>query len=173
MTRLRLLLLPLLVAGALGLAGCGSGDGAEGGASGARIRITDATLDWPANPELAAVRMRIHNDGGEADELVGASSDAATSSMVHRSTTDEAGRATMDMVAGLPVPARSTVIFEPGGLHLMLDGLTRELEVGDEVEITLLFRDAGPVSATARVVEPGSQDPGAIATDAEEASRDH
>ena len=84
MTRLRLLLLPLLVVGALGLAGCGSGgsDGADGGAPGAGIRITDATLDWPANPELAAVRMRIHNDGGEADELVGASSDAATSSMV-------------------------------------------------------------------------------------------
>jgi copper(I)-binding protein len=152
----RSLLLAALVAGAscTGLAACG------GGGDDAGIRVTDATIDWPANPEVAAVRFVVHNDGGEADELVGVSSPVAGSAMVHRSETDEAGRATMTHLEALEVPARSSVTFEPGGLHVMLRGITEPVEVGDEVEVTLRFAEAGDETITATVVEPGSQPAG-------------
>lgn len=172
MIRPRLLLTLVLVA-ALGLASCGSGDAGASPSDEGGITLTDATVDWPANPEVGAVRLRVHNDGATADELVGASSDASRSTMVHRSVTDAQGRATMEMAADLEIPARSTVTFEPGGLHIMLDGLQRDLEVGDEVQVTLVFRDAGPITTTARVVEPGSVDLGGTDDGDEEASHGH
>lgn len=167
MIRPRLLLSLLLVA-VLGLAACSSSDGAAEASDGGGIAIADATVDRPVNPDLTAVRLRVVNDGATADELVGVSSDVSRSSMVHRSGTDAEGRSTMDMVANLEIPARSTVTFEPGGLHIMLDGLERELELGDQVEVTLIFRDAGSIATTAKVVEPGT-----TGGDDEEASHAH
>ncbi len=171
-TRPRSLLVVLLALASLGLAACGSGDGAAEAQGGDGLRITDATIDWPANPEVAALRMRVHNDGAAADELVGASAEIARSVMVHRTTTDDQGRTGMAEATVVEVPARSTVTFEPGGLHVMLSGITTDLEVGDQVEVTLLFRDAGSVPTTALVVEPGTQDLG-TGGDGEEAGHDH
>lgn len=160
-----LALAALAVVAASLLAGCG-GDGA--GADGASVRVTDATIDWPANPEVAAVRFVVHNDTGEADELVGVTSPVSGSAMVHRSETDDEGRATMTMLPELEIPARSSVTFEPGGLHVMLSGITEDLQVGDPVEVTLSFAAAGDVTVTAEVVEPGSQ-PAGEPTDEEDA----
>ena len=168
MTRPRLLLLAILPVCALALAGCGSGDGASA-APKATVRITDATIDWPANPEVAAVRLRVRNDGSHDDELQGVSTQVARSAMVHRSSVDASGRSTMAPVAGLTIPARSTVTFEPGGLHIMLDGLTRDLRIGDRVPVTMVFRDAGSITTEAKVVAPGSVDLGS----GEEAGHDH
>ena len=75
-TRPRSLLVVLLALAALGLAACGSGDGAAEAQADEGIRITDATIDWPANPEVAALRMRVHNDGTTADELRTAAAEA-------------------------------------------------------------------------------------------------
>lgn len=141
------------------LAGCGSGAKGSGVASAAgdeRLTVVGATVDLPANPEVAAVRMVVHNGRGQADALVGVSSPVARDAMVHRSITDSAGRASMVMVAQLPIAARSDVTFEPGGLHVMLTGITRPLEVGDQVSLTLEFRDAGTIRTRAVVVRPGS-----------------
>jgi hypothetical protein len=54
----------------------------------------------------------------------------------------------------VPIAAGGTVTFEPTGLHVMLSGIAEELEVGDEVQLDLIFREAGTVTATATVVEP-------------------
>jgi copper(I)-binding protein len=149
----------------VGAAACGSGDGgsasAHGGESG-RIQVHDATIDWPANPKTAAVRMVVDNGTGTDDTLVSVSSPIAARTTIHRTETDDAGRSTMTEQEDLPVPADSEVTFAPGGLHVMLTGITKDLQVGDEVALTLTFEHAGPVEATAEVVEPGSvgDDPG-------------
>jgi copper(I)-binding protein len=56
-------------------------------------------------------------------------------------------------VDGIAVPARGSVALEPGGLHVKLIGLTRELEPGTEVALTLHFAEAGDVPVTAAVRE--------------------
>ncbi|MCU1372010.1 MAG: hypothetical protein JWO77_3204 [Ilumatobacteraceae bacterium] len=163
---------PLLVALALaacvlvGTAACGSGDGAgtaaaQGGevASG-RVTVDGATIDWPANPRVAAVRMVVRNGTGTPDVLRSVSSPVAETVTVHRTDTDAQGRSVMTEQAELAIPARSSVTFEPGGLHVMLTGITRDLEVGDDVELTLTFEHAGVVDATAEVVEPGASGTG-------------
>jgi hypothetical protein len=53
----------------------------------------------------------------------------------------------------VPVPAAATVRFEPGGLHLMLLDIVGPLTPGMEVELTLRFATAGPVTFKAPVVD--------------------
>jgi copper(I)-binding protein len=51
------------------------------------------------------------------------------------------------------VAAGSSLVFEPGGLHLMLLDVDR-LEVGDIVVVTLNWQTAGDMEIEAEVVDP-------------------
>ncbi len=151
----------------VGAVACGSGNGASSasaqGAEPPTVHADEATVDWPANPSVAAVRMLVRNGTASDDRLLAVASPVARATSIHRSATDGQGRATMEpQDDGVAIPARSTVTFEPGGLHVMLTDLVVDLKVGDEVTLTLTFEHAGAVTATAKVVEPGSagDDPG-------------
>ena len=153
----------LVVLGAL-LVGCGSGgDGASAsaGASGAPdITVSQATFDAPANPTVSVIRMVIRNDGGTPDRLVAVSTPVAQAASIHRSGTDEEGRATMASVAAVTIPARSTVTFEPDGLHVMVTGIDAVPKVGTQVPIDLTFARSGKVEVQAEVVPAGSTQEG-------------
>jgi copper(I)-binding protein len=159
-------MLALLALSALlvvGVAGCGGGDRLDGSAAaqGDRphdVSVASATIDWPANPRVAAVHMQVTNGTAKDDRLLAVTSPVARTGSIHRSVTDDQGRATMEPQDGVTIPARSTVTFEPGGLHVMLTGLRVDLEVGDEVTLDLTFERAGPKKVLAEVVEPGSAD---------------
>ncbi|MFN8017611.1 MAG: copper chaperone PCu(A)C [Acidimicrobiales bacterium] len=131
-------------------AGCSGSDGAPGS-----VHVEGARIDYPANPDVAALRMEIVNDSNSDDTLIGVSSPEADAS-IHRSATSPDGTASMDHLTELPIPSGEAVEFAPGGLHVMLDEPDRALEIGDEVEIVLVFENAGKVRVTAPVVEPGT-----------------
>jgi copper(I)-binding protein len=57
----------------------------------------------------------------------------------------------MRKIDRLDVPAGGKVELKPGGYHIMLIDLVRELKVGDKIEITLKFEKAGDVKITAEV----------------------
>lgn len=143
-------------------AACGADDG--GGSASAQgtgdaprsVSVVDATIDWPANPSVAAVRMVVRNGTATGDTLLSVSSPIAETATVHRTATDSEGRSIMEPEPRLAIPARSSVFFAPSGLHVMLSGITDDLQVGDDVDLVLTFERAGEVQATARVVEPGS-----------------
>jgi copper(I)-binding protein len=135
---------------------CGSGSGSSSAGASGVLRLRNVRVDRPALPEQAAVRLVVDNGTATADELVRVTSPDATGADVHRSTIDAEGRDVMKPVERLAIPARSEVTFEPGGLHVMLTGITRDLEVGDTVEVTFTFEHAGRRTATAEVVEPGT-----------------
>ena len=143
------------------LGACGGSDGGGTPAAGADgvISVDGVTIDFPPNPSVAAVRMYVHNETASADELLEVTSPVAASAEMHRSTVDDEGQARMEEITALPVAARSTVTFEPAGLHVMLTGITADLQVGDEVPLVLTFAEAGEVQATALVVEPGTAEP--------------
>lgn len=150
-------LLALAVLAVAGLASCGGGGGAPAAGAAGVISVSDATIDWPANPEIAAVRMVVHNRTGEADALIAIATPIGRAE-VHRTDVDDAGTASMTRTDRLEVAARSTVTFEPSGLHVMVTQIETELEIGDDVPLTLTFEEAGEIDATATVVEPGSVD---------------
>lgn len=155
--RSRILLALVAVASLVGVAGCSSdGSSTADAAPADAISVQFPMVDRPANPSVAAVRMVVHNPTDEADSLIGVSSPVARTATIHRSQTDSAGRSTMVAQRSLRIAARSDVYFEPSGLHVMLTGITEPLAIGDRVPLTLTFRHAGTVTATAKVVAPGT-----------------
>jgi copper(I)-binding protein len=86
--------------------------------------------------------MLLRNPGRDDLRLVSAASDAAKSVELHE-TKMSGGMMQMSPVADIPVPAGKEVELKPGGLHVMMIGTTRELKVGDKINLTLTF-DRGP-----------------------------
>ena len=99
--------------------------------------------------------MVVENDTDTDDAVRSVSSDVATDLSIHESSI-EGGTATMTPRDSVPVPAGSRVTFAPGGLHVMLEGLTRPLALGDTFPVTVHLDAAGAIEATAEVVAPGS-----------------
>jgi copper(I)-binding protein len=101
----------------------------------------------------SAIYMVIHNDGPLADRLIGAVTDVTRTVELHQ-TKLEGGMAQMMPVAGIDVPAKGMVELKPGGLHVMLIGLKRDLKAGDRFPVTLKFQKSGEVKLTVGVRAP-------------------
>jgi copper(I)-binding protein len=94
----------------------------------------------------AAGYFTLRNDTDGAVELIGASSPACGSIMLHQSRTVR-GVDQMLPVKSISVPAHGTVRFAPGGYHLMCMSPGSTMKVGVSVAVTLKF--AGGQTATA------------------------
>lgn len=88
-----------------------------------------------------------------ATRLVGASSPAAAQVEVHEMTMEN-DVMKMRPVAGLDLPAGSTVALKPGGYHIMLMGLAKPLAEGTKVPMTLIFEAADGARETVEIEAP-------------------
>lgn len=92
------------------------------------------------------------NLNAEDDSLLGGSSEIASNLELHQTTMDEQGVMQMQPVSeAMAVTQGGAIIFEPGGYHIMLIGLQRDLLEGDTFDITLSFEKAGDVTVTSTV----------------------
>ena len=96
----------------------------------------------PPGQTNSAAFMTIENRGDEPRALVAAESSASGVVELHTHL-EEDGMMKMRRVDRIDLPAGETVTLEPGGLHLMLIGLTQDLKPGDELELTLIYDDDG------------------------------
>jgi copper(I)-binding protein len=92
-----------------------------------------------------AVYMNLRNAGPDPDALVAASSTAAETVELHE-TIREGDVMRMRPVAKLEVPAGGALEMKPGGIHIMLINLKRDLRPGDLISITLTFERGAPVT---------------------------
>lgn len=97
-----------------------------------------------------AVYMTIANRGTAADAVVSATSDAAKVVELHE-VRNEGGVMAMRPLERFVLPAGGTLEMKPGGYHVMLLGLTRDLHAGDTVKVTLTFEKAAPMTVEAPV----------------------
>ena len=104
----------------------------------------------PPGLETVAVYFTLKNASKRAVFIVGVSSPLAASAMIHETSTVE-GQSRMRMRDRVTVPAGSAVAFAPEGLHVMLSGLSKPLEVGDKVPLTLELDHGGSVDFVATV----------------------
>ena len=95
-----------------------------------------------------------------ADRLVSVSSPVAKSVQLHTMTM-EGSVMKMRPVAGVDLPAGKTVALKPGGLHIMLTGLTAPLKAGQSFPLTLSFQHAGTREVTVAVAKVGAMGPAA------------
>lgn len=103
--------------------------------------------------------MTLRNGGPEPDRLISAASPAARVVELHTHIR-EGDVMRMRPVQDIPVPAGQAVELRPGGLHIMLIGLTAPLQVGSRVPLTLRFERAGEVRVELAVQAAGARGPG-------------
>jgi len=96
----------------------------------------------------SAAYMMLQNGTDADDELIGASSDVAQAVELHLSQMKADG--TMEMIQQqlISLPAGKMTELKPGSYHVMLIGLTRDLKAGDEISLTLKFKNRADLSLT-------------------------
>ena len=119
------------------------------GATAAEMRLEDAWMRLVPGSDAAGY-LRIVNATDRDDRLLAASADRVAAVEFHE-TSIEGGISKMGQLAEIEVPARATVVLEPGGLHLMLLGPEAGLVAGEVVHLTLTFARAGEVTVDATV----------------------
>lgn len=139
--------------------------------AGATIKIDGpyARMTGPDRP--AAAYFVIANETDSADALIGAASPAFAKVELHETYVVEpsempsadpmasmdptasmdGGMMGMRPVAEIPVPANGSVALEPGGFHVMLMEPVSPLEIGQVIDLTLTFRNAGEVKVKATI----------------------
>jgi copper(I)-binding protein len=101
-----------------------------------------------------AVFMRLANKGDEADRLVGGETDVAQVVEIHETVMDGEMMKMQMLADGLEVPAKGEVLLKPGGYHIMLIGMQRDLEVDDTFTLKLQFVKSGTITVMPRVRLP-------------------
>lgn len=130
------------------LSACGAKDG---------IEVRDAWARTATQGMNSAVYFVIQNYNTEVDELTGVVSNVAEAVEIHESKM-EGDVMTMNRVESVAVEPSVKVEFLPGGYHVMLIGLKQNLEVGDEIEVTLQFRNSPDITVKATIREADSME---------------
>lgn len=168
-----------LAATVLVLGACGSDDDATDSSADVTAAMTDpATTATPSELAITDVWARQSPMGTTAgaiylditspidDQLLAASvsTEIAGDVQIHETVQagepsmgsepdmgGDGGAMTMQEVDAIDLPAGTTVSLEPGGYHVMLLDLVAPLTIGQEIEVTLTFAEAGEVRVTAEV----------------------
>lgn len=100
--------------------------------------------------DVSGAYLRIANYGDTDDRLIAGETDAAR--MVELHTMQMQGdMMRMRPVDGIDVPAGGRAVLRPGGLHLMLMGLTVPLVEGETVMLTLRFESGREMTVEADI----------------------
>lgn len=121
-----------------------------------------------ATPKGAAVGggyLKITNTGSAPDRLIGGSSDVAARLEIHEMKM-EGGVMTMRRLAdGLTIGPGETVELKPGGYHIMLMGLNKQLIEGERFKGALVFEKAGKIEIEYAVDKLAAQSSGSAGHD--------
>jgi periplasmic copper chaperone A len=141
-------LLPASVAAALAvlLAACGGGGGTP------QLEVVGEVQVATPVAGSSQVALSIANTGDGDDTLVGAETDAALGTEIHRTTVEDGG-AVMETLDTLELPAGEEVTFRPGELHLMLVVPDATVEQGGTLQIVLEFERSDDLVVEAQVVD--------------------
>lgn len=127
----------------------------------ADVQVSDAWA-WATLPgqTVGAVYMQVRSNAPA--RLVAVRSPAARAAEVHQMNND-GGVMRMRRVDSLDLPAGKTVVFEPGGYHVMLTDVVRPLKAGQRVALTLVIEEKGGkrfnLAVEAQIRSPLDDDP--------------
>jgi len=130
------------------------------GAAAAQTGSVEVRDAWaratPGKADIGAAYLTLESPTD--DRLTGLSTPVASTAQVHTMTM-EGGVMKMNRVAALDLPAGQPVKLEPGGMHIMLIGLTDKLRPGQSFPLTLSFEKAGKREVTVSVEKAGARGP--------------
>jgi periplasmic copper chaperone A len=116
--------------------------------------VTESMSASPAMGATGAVYLKLVNDGGQPDRLIGARSVVATVAEIHESLVENNVTTMRPVAGGLEIPAKGQVELKPGSYHIMLMGLNRDLKPGDIFTVTLQLEKTGDLTVQSTVREP-------------------
>ncbi len=120
-------------------------------AEGAGVSVRDAWVrETPPGIAMTAGYMVLQNKTSRSQVLVAASSSGFETVTIHRTIAKE-GMTGMEHGPQIELLPNASLLFAPGGYHLMLLNPKRTLHAGDRVDITLEFRGGLVVPVTYEV----------------------
>lgn len=120
--------------------------------------VTDAwARETLAGQPMAAGYFTLTNPGDEPIRLVGVETEAANGASLHTSIVENGVASMRAIEGGLLVEPGSYVTLEPGGDHVMFEGLKAPLEEGNEVVLTLEFEDGERLAVPVIIVGAGER----------------
>jgi periplasmic copper chaperone A len=103
----------------------------------------------------AAAYMRLSDHGAQPDQLVSAASPVAAKVALHVFDVEN-GVYGMHPVSAIEIASGAAVtVLEPGGAHVMLEGLKKPLKPGESFPLTLNFKKAGTLQIEVQVESTG------------------
>lgn len=116
------------------------------------IAVTDVQILAMSEGQInTAAYMKLVNDCRcEEHALIAAYSPVAREIELH-SYEEANGRMKMRQIDEIILQSNSELIFKPGGPHLMLMGVKKQIKDGDSVPLTLEFEDGSRLELTAHV----------------------
>jgi len=120
------------------LSGCSAGNPAA-------LSVKDAWMRPGNAGGNSAVYFIVENTSDREDVLQSAWGDIAEAYEQHETTVSSDGMASMHHQMSIAIPAGEQVVFEPGGLHVMVINLKRELIDGETILLRLKFKNAGEI----------------------------
>jgi copper(I)-binding protein len=101
----------------------------------------------------SAVYFILENNTKQDDRLIRVESSVTETSELHLTKMSSDNTMMMMPQESVAIPAGSKVNFEPGGYHVMLLNLKKDLKIGDSIKITLNFEKAGRIELEVPVKE--------------------
>ncbi len=106
------------------------------------------------NSQVGAGYFTVENKG-PADVLLAVEADVSKTVELHTMTMNGLVMK-MRRIENAPVPANGSLVFAPGGNHIMFIGLKKPLTESDSFPVTFVFEKAGRIAATMKVKNPGA-----------------
>ncbi|SMO55349.1 hypothetical protein SAMN06265218_105114 [Fodinibius sediminis] len=108
-----------------------------------KVELSDGWVRPGSKGMMSAVYLTISNGTAKRDTLAEVSSDVAKRAEVHESYKGENGMSGMRPAPNRIIEAGEELYLQPGGLHIMLISLNKDLVPGDSVEIDFSFKQTG------------------------------
>ena len=120
-----------------------------------RLTFSDVQLRaTAAGMSNSALYLKITNNSNSDDQLIAARAAMAQRVEIHSMEMDNGVMRMRAINGGLFIAAGESVTLAPGGLHIMLMGLTTDLAPDTKHEIILVFEKAGDIKLTGTAKRP-------------------
>ena len=114
------------------------------------VQLRASTAGMPSS----AAYLKIINNGISDDRLIAAKAAIAQRVEIHSMEMDNGVMRMRAVDGGIAIAAGDSVTLAPGGLHIMLMGLTTDLAPDTQHEIILVFEKAGDIKLTGTAKPP-------------------
>jgi len=118
--------------------------------SGNEIVVKDQWLRPGAEKMATALYFTVENNSNEADTLYSIESDVSKMVQLHE-TYSNGSVMGMREIGQIVIEPGEKIELEPGGKHVMVMKLKKDLKIGDKIDFKLHFRKAGEIKITAEV----------------------